>query len=413
MRHPALHVIIVLFVVTQAGCAGLNDATTSRPTTNTPATQTSAASTPTTTAGTSSPNATTPTDHLPGIEAERVFHRVERLLDVNASMPAVYTKTADVDLSASYSQFATLFGATNASSNPRTCGPIPWVRTNASAIVLSTKGLDAEEIELLLVHEYVHVIQEQTGRLTTDAPLHDPLVKTIGDRRVSRPLIEGAAVYVTDVYGRRHGLRWDGRRPLEHRRCLYEHPAPGLRQLWGWYYFGGRYYAQRLETPRNLARVYDDPPRTSEELIHAQPPGSEPIAELNVTVDTAGDWTVVATQPRGELALRAMLANELSEERAARAAAGWGADSAIELSTGDDLVRAAVWVVRFDTPADADEFRAAITDYQTAVEGRATVRSTLATPETVVLFAGPDSLVANATANGTPGNITVGLPANG
>lgn len=343
------------------------------------------------------------------VDASAVFERVERLLGENATEPTVEAlpRTGSVP-SSSPSRLETMFGATDYSGNTRACGPIPRAETNASHLAITTGGLTAAEQELLLVHEYVHVIQAQSGNLEPGAEMRESLTRSYGETTFSRAIVEGAAVYVTDVYAREHDLAWDGRRPLSMRECRYERPSRGVRDLFAKYYFGGRYFTQRLDSPRNLSTVYRKPPYTSEELIHGLERGSEPPAALNVTVETGGEWSVDERDNRGELALRTVLASQLAEPRAGSAAAGWGED--VSVTFRDGIAGAGIaWIVRFDEPAEATEFADAVDDYADRVAERdeTSVRASRVSPETVALFGGTDSFVANASARGTDGNVTV------
>jgi hypothetical protein len=78
-----------------------------------------------------------------------------------------------------------------------------------------------------------------------------------------------------------------------------------------------------------------------------------------------GVWRETFAPPRarvGEAFLRVMLATELDDERATRAAAGWGNDTRIAFNN-ESGARSYAWVIRFDDAANASEFDAAVEDY--------------------------------------------------
>ncbi|MFC7194987.1 hypothetical protein ACFQL4_10520 [Halosimplex aquaticum] len=138
------------------------------------------------------------------------------------------------------------------------------------------------EVELVLVHEFVHVLQYNDSD-------YDELSNQT-DYTLGHALGEGAAVYAAQTYGERYGASYDGKTPVELRRCLYERVGDADREWIGQYYFGARYYQQRVDSPADFSTVYRSPPRTTEQLIHGLEPGAEPPATLSVAVESSGDW---------------------------------------------------------------------------------------------------------------------------
>lgn len=425
MRPRALlAVAAAVLLLALAGCAGLTpgDGETTTPSETTSTVSATEASTTrptteaTTTATTASTTTTTSGERSLPVDEEAVFQRVEELLDVDATQPTV--RVVQPGDGSTFEQPPTLyswFGATNYSGDPRACMPNVAGSANATTVTVSTEGLDAEEVELLLVHEYVHAIQEQSGQIAVQAEMRDPLTKDIGGRTTSRAIVEGGAVYATDAYAEEYDLAWGDRRPMEMRQCLYENPEHGVREIYGMYYFGGHYFEQRLDSPADLPAVYQQPPRTAEQLVHGLERGSEPPAELDVTFDGGDEWSVLRRGPRGELFVRAMLTNELPDERAGTAAAGWGEDVAVMVAQGGTSPEAAAWALRFDTADDADEFAAAFEDLlaTTETDQYPYVRTVRVDVETVVVLAGPETFVANATVSGSNANVTVAAPTGG
>jgi hypothetical protein len=414
MRPRALlSVVAVALLVAQAGCAGLNpgaDATTPSPATDDGPTTTGTVNSTTSTTTTSTQPSTTTEQSLP-VDPEAVFQRVETLLGVDATQPTVRVRQPEDDLTIEpVPDLVSLVGAAKDSGDPRKCMPETVGLANASTVVVSTDGLTAAGVELLLVHEYVHAIQYQSAQLEVQAPMRDTLTKTIGGRTTSRAIVEGAAVYVSEAYAREHDLAWTQGTPMEMRRCLYEHAPRGVGEIYAQYYFGGEHFAARLDSPANLSAVYQRPPRTAEELLHGLERGSEPPAALNVTVADSGDWRVAERGHRGELFVRALLANQLPDDRAARAAAGWGEDVAVLFGEGTESAQAAAWVLRFDTAADADEFAAAFDAAASGDDEYPFVRRERIGSETVVVVAGDQGFVSSATVSGSSGNVTVSPP---
>jgi hypothetical protein len=115
-----------------------------------------------------------------------------------------------------------------------------------------------------------------------------------------------------------------------------------------------------------------------------------------------------------------VLEGRLEGDRAAAAAAGWGADRLIQFDHRDHDT-AYAWVLRWDDPDEADEFAAAMTDYLDArgdrtaghwTDGDATFALHRVDDETVVVLAGPEPFVDNATATGSNADVTVTVGAD-
>lgn len=425
MRPRSLLVAaLTVVVVLQAGCTGLPgqgtpaaDGQTGRQTatataagTTSPPPEPTRTRTPTPTPGTTPTPVTDVDDHvavdggpLP-VNATLVLERVEAMLEVDVEAPTVVVRNESGSVpGVQPTRVQRLFGATDTSERIASCGSIAGGSAGGDTVTVSVGGLDAQQVELLLVHEYLHVVQHQVEGF--DAA-HDET-----RRGIPSALMEGGAVYATDVYARRHGLSWDGKRPLELRACFYRRSGDGLRDISARYYFAARHFEQRLDGSPNLTAVYTNPPRTQEQLLDGLRAGSEPVAALEVTTLTGDRWRIADREHRGELSLRTLLASTLTGERAAAAADGWGESFLVELRDGTET--GVAWTVRFDTRGEADEFANAFADYESVVERErnATVRLVRVAPETVVLLAGSASFVDETTVSGTNGNVTVEPPA--
>jgi hypothetical protein len=110
-----------------------------------------------------------------------------------------------------------------------------------------------------------------------------------------------------------------------------------------------------------LDAAFRDPPTTSAEVLHPQRfltgTGRAGVGPVRA------DGQVVDNGVLGELVLRVMLADSLSDDRAARAAAGWAGDRYVAWSAGArTCVRA---LVVLDSPAEANELAAALRQWAT------------------------------------------------
>jgi hypothetical protein len=129
----------------------------------------------------------------------------------------------------------------------------------------------------------------------------------------------------------------------------YGHGASFLQKMWA-----------QNPSWESINKIYSDLPSSTEQIIHPEkyfgkrddpkPVDAEPLA-----AKLGSDWKVTYKNVLGEFSWTLVLSLHLTEERARRAAAGWGGDQILllENSTGKNAV-----VVRtvWDTPEDAEEF---------------------------------------------------------
>lgn len=287
-------------------------------------------------------------------------------------------------------------------------------RATRSGLSLALDGNESPtELEFTVVHEYVH--NAQFARIQ-DTPAFEAAFADAHQRhRAAAAVVEGGASYVALEYLVRYENR--SRAAVVAETDGYRNASPAGKYAWAPYHFGREYVAERVDSPADHWRLYANPPRTTEAVIHGLEPGAEPPAPLSVTVD-ADAWSIANRETRGELFARVVLASELSEPRAARAAAGWGNDELVAFST--DGERAFAWTLRWDDAANATEF---VDGFGAAMDARGPsdadgwtvdgtrIRLERVAPETVVVFTGPAAFVENATASGSDGNVTVGGPA--
>lgn len=211
---------------------------------------------------------------------------------------------------------------------------------SAGIIIYPNNGSPAE-IEKTLVHEFEHYVQPDTLPLPRES------------RHLETVIQEGAATYVEVAYAEAH---LDGVDLVENRRSRYLDATHQVqKQVASHYYFGYRYVDRRIDSPRELSEVYDDPPLRTAQVLHGDDwDGSRPLlVEYDDSWDRAG-------RPAGELLLRVMLAWELDESTAASAAAGWANDTVLGGESGH------VWVIRTTDARNASELAAAFRRYLNA-----------------------------------------------
>jgi hypothetical protein len=267
--------------------------------------------------------------------------------------------------------------------------------------------------ESVLAHEFTHVLQHDTGAFQqVSAGIREG---NGSFRRVYLGVVEGSATYAQDRYVERHLNGTPDRgtwREFSANRSRF-----GTYVL-APYYFGPRYVDDRVDAVADLSDVYEEPPRTTEQVLHGYAPDEEPARPLVVHAEagTETDWFHDARRVRGELFVRLALEGELDHDRAAAAAEGWGADRVLTFGEAGTAERAHAWVLKWDDPDEAEEFAAAMSEYLDArgeradgvwIDDEARFDLRRVGDETVVVLAGPDRFVENTTVAGGDGNVTV------
>ncbi|MFB6271007.1 MAG: hypothetical protein ABEH83_13770, partial [Halobacterium sp.] len=295
------------------------------------------------------------------------------------------------------SRFQGLLGVSGSDSGFSLAGTTPPA-SEGNVVKLNAALLDEPAaLEGTLAHEFVHVIQTRTWAYRSveeqlgPTPSRDAFL-------VYTSVLEGSAEYVERLYERQYV---DANRSSVERWYLEETTV--AKQFVARYYFGMRYVNATVAGPAELDTVYEDPPRTTEELIHRLEPGSEPPAPLSVSVEAQRNTT--RRGPFGELYVRTLFGTALDEPAAADLADGWGNDTRVRFGSGNESDYA--WVLRWDDAANATEFERGVESYLDARDPQGTVRVERVAPETTVLFVGDESFVNNATASGGNATVTV------
>jgi hypothetical protein len=340
------------------------------------------------------------------VNATAVYQRVERLMDADAPAPTVrVSEDGPIDFSSrELAPTTEALGYRSGDGSVSQCGQFYPASAGGDFVRIAPGNLSTEAVELVLAHEFVHIVQDDVAGFER--------VGEVERYAVDHALSEGSAVYVADRYADRYDTRWNGTTPLGIRECIYDRVGDGTRGLAGRYYFGALHFGQRIDSPANLSAVYRSPPRTTEQVIHGLAPGTEPVANLSVSVRQRGGWIGDTRERAGELRLRSWLYTGLPADRVDAAATGWGADEILTFQRGDET--SVAWVLRMDSATDADELDAAVDDLEATLESRnaTSVETARVDERTVVAFAGAESFAdgATASANGTAGDVTVTVP---
>jgi len=352
-------------------------------------------------------------DHPLSLEADRTFERVERLVGADVQQPPVTVIEPGSSGGGGVGgftytpyRFAEYLDLRNVSAGG---GPSAAGLTDGFGQVYIVPGSGPKPVlRQVLVHEYVHTIQFRSEMLPAGWPTGGD--DTTDAAQVRLALLEGSAVYVTDVYTERY-LPENVTLQSEQLARSYADARVGGRFLLARYHFGSRYVTERLDSPDELRSLFADPPETTEQLLHGSDAPGGPYRPLSVEA-TGGEWDLADPDDvdiMGELFVRVALSRELSREAATDAATGWGVDRVIEYERGDEAGFA--WVLRWDDAADGAEFREAMDTYaQRRTTGPELAFETTAVGDrTVVVFVGPPAFVDAADASKTGPDVRVSV----
>jgi hypothetical protein len=250
--------------------------------------------------------------------------------------------------------------------------------TKELVVVSEQGGLKAYE-QSTFAHEYNHALQDQNYNLREMGFSDEGWEEDSEKAAALQALLEGDSTLLDEQYQETFT-------PAEKREyddyinsvdvSIYREMPEYLLQDFFFPYSQGLDFVRRYYKEGGWARVdgvWAEPPLSTEHIIHPEKyeAGDNPIpVPRPALTDTLGSgWREVERNVMGEWYTHLILAYgddedaRLSENRAARAAAGWGGDSyaVYRRDVDNQMVLALHW--QWDTQADADEFVAAFTQY--------------------------------------------------
>ncbi len=241
--------------------------------------------------------------------------------------------------------------------------------------------LPLEQQKPVMVHELTHALQDQyfdIGRMQKeDLKLHN-------DDRVlaHQAVFEGDAMAVMLDYLLEPGGKTFSQLPnlvmvmrsqFSNMDAQYEvfREAPiFLKEELLFPYGYGAAFLQKIRASQPweaVNKIYADLPASTEQIIHPEKyftNRDEPqsVRVQDPTPQLGPAWKVAYTNVMGEFALDVMLKQQIPEDKARKAAAGWGGDQ-ILLVTDQAGESAVFFSSTWDSPQDADEFYQAMEEW--------------------------------------------------
>ncbi|MXR41434.1 hypothetical protein GRX01_08805 [Halobaculum sp. WSA2] len=355
------------------------------------------------------------------VEFDLVFARVAVAMDrPTVEPPSVVRVEPNESMrlgGSEYPEFYRLLGFRVAEEREHAVTAAAYVATPESVVVNEAALGNASDAESTLAHESVHVVQYRTGAFERLAGTAAVPPGSTAERLLRAAIVEGSATYVQGAYVRRYAP--EAPQPTASLRARAARGSPAERLGVAPYLAGERYVDARVSDPGEVREVYDDPPRTAEELLHDRPPGSEPVVPLTVRDAPEDGWTSdpETTDTYGELFVRVVLETGVDESAAADAAHGWGNDVRRRFVGADDegsTRTGYAWAIRFDDGANATAFAEAFGTWRESRPANAsTVRLARPAPETVVLLLGDERFVRGASPSWRDGTVTVRVNGTG
>ena len=242
-------------------------------------------------------------------------------------------------------------------------------------LYVGRRGRGSPAQRMTTAHEITHALQDQhfnirrlQKRYEDDA---DAALAVLS-------LVEGDAVLTQQLWAQEHLSADELQRAIEGNAAggsaLDSAPDYLRAGLFFPYAEGGLFVAALYREGGSAAvdRAFDDPPTTSEQILHPERYSGQrdDATATSVTTDPGTGWRTSATYEFGEFDLRELF-KPVGEDTAVAAAAGWDGGEVRSWAKGADTAVAAALV--FDSQADADEACAAVGHwYSTVADGVST-----------------------------------------
>lgn len=354
-------------------------------------------------------------DEVLPVDLNETFERTAGLVESEAEMPTVQVRDMDELLEGTYEQRQDPFQAALNMTETEVDTESARGLATVGHVAVDPNEADRTDIEQVVVHEFFHAIQFAEG-WQPQPPLEADVATSTDYTNVELALVEGGAVWIADQYSDEY--QDDVRLQSERLAEEYESAPNGDRYFRAPYNYGVQYADATLEEPTEIGDLYENPPTTTEQLIHGLDPDADDAQPTDLAVETTDDaWTLARDDRLGELFVRVALETELDPDTAADAAAGWGNDRLIGFQhadaedAGDEDDWGFVWVLHWDTASDADVFEDA---FETTLAERTDERADETAVDrrserTVVVTTGPDAFHETVSVTGSAADLEVGV----
>lgn len=276
----------------------------------------------------------------------------------------------------------------------------------------------ATDAEITAAHEFLHVLQFYQGsqqRLRSNLPREG-----VNREKLELAMIEGSSTFFETEYERRYLDRPNATRNF----AQFRNSSAFELSLLGPYVYGERYTRWYLNgSTDNFEKIYDDPARSMEQVMHNYAPDEEPPKALSLDGEASSEWSAPGVaDTKGELVLQAALRSGVSGLDAQRGAAGWGQDRALtyqndSYNADGNYKYGYAWSIRFDNASEAAEFRSIFGEWLESKgpeengvyvksEDR-TYRMVQVSDETVVVLAGHETFTTQTTVSGNTSHVVV------
>jgi hypothetical protein len=244
--------------------------------------------------------------------------------------------------------------------------------------------ISADEQKPVMIHELTHALQDQYFDL--NKILRDSKIERDDDEGLARQaVIEGDGVAVMMNYLLLEAKRDFSSLPnlafimrsmsssTQSELPVYSSAPLYLQEILVFPYGYGAAFLQKVwnKTPswEAVNKIYSDLPLSTEQIMHPEKyldtrDNPKPVDVQDPAKLLGENWKATYTNVLGEFSLNIMMRLYLSEERANRAADGWGGDQVVFLEDGQGKSGALISTV-WDSSEEADEFFQAANDWLT------------------------------------------------
>ncbi len=232
-------------------------------------------------------------------------------------------------------------------------------------------------------HEFTHVLQDQTYDMENGLNYNDETCEADSEYCAAlTALIEGDAVLSEYYWFFKYGTDKDKQQLTEFQQSytspVYDSAPAYMKVDFIFPYDQGYNFVNYLYAEgkwRAVDAAYANPPVSTEQILHPERYPDDTPVKVNVPdlVNTLGNgWEETERNVMGEWYTYLILAYgrdasfQIDDETAKTAAEGWGGDTYVYYDNPANSQFTFVWLLQWDTAADADEFYQASLTYGTS-----------------------------------------------